>query len=70
MLPHSGRWVVVGERSVLAGRQCHETYVNHLKPQAADPFHEAGEGSLVWQVGTKGGSAWADGDFAVVELCR
>src|SRR5215469_17530957 len=70
LLPQRGQWVVVWARSVIAGRQCHETHVNHLEPQAADPFHEASEGSLVRQVGTKGCGAWADGDFAVVELCR
>jgi hypothetical protein len=42
--------------------------VDDFKPKADDPLYEPGEGSLVGQLGAKGGCLWACGDLAVVEL--
>jgi hypothetical protein len=42
-------------------------HVNHLKPEAGDPLHEPGKGSLIRQLGTKGGRARAHGELAVLE---
>jgi hypothetical protein len=69
-MPHDGPCAVSRARSGIAWRHCHETNINHFKPQAADPFHEPGEGSLIWQVSTKSGCARADGDFTVLEFRR
>lgn len=43
-------------------------HMHHFKPQAGQPLHEPEEGSLIWQLGTKGCRARANGDFAVVEF--
>jgi hypothetical protein len=40
-----------------------------LKSESDDPLHDSPEGSLIGQVGAKGGRVLAYGDLAVVEFC-
>jgi hypothetical protein len=43
--------------------------VDELEFEAGDPLQESLQGALVWQLGSKGGRAWAQADVAVVEFC-
>ena len=42
--------------------------MDQFKPEAGDPLHQPGQGSLIWQLGAKGGRARTYGDLAVVEF--
>ena len=46
----------------------HQVHLDDFKPEADDPFYQPGEGSLVGQLGAKGGRRRACHDLAVVEL--
>ena len=53
---------------LLPGWRRHKTHVDDLKPEAGDPLHQPGEGSLIWEIGAKGGCAWTYRDLAVVKF--
>ena len=50
------------------GWLCHQVHVDDFKPEADDPLYKPGEGSLVGQLGAKGGRLRVYGHLAVVEL--
>jgi hypothetical protein len=59
---------VIRARSAISGWRRHEVQVHHFKSEASDPLHQPEEGTLIWQVGAKGGRARAYGDRAVVKF--
>ena len=57
-----------GGSGLVAGRRRHQVHVDHFEPEAGDPVHEPGEGSLIGQFGAKRRRAPAEGDLTVVKL--
>jgi hypothetical protein len=53
---------------VLGGRRCHHAHVDQFEAEAGDPLHEAVEGALIRELGTKCCCGGAHADFAVVEF--
>jgi hypothetical protein len=64
---HSGR-AGLGAELVSPGLRRDNAHIEQLEPEAGDSLHEPLQGTLIKQLGTHGGRAWADGDLAVVEF--